>query len=106
MRSIYIRQDNWPQVFQKAKAEAFLRGYQELYEWLLKYTRLDCDGPRILPREPEWAFANWIATKPDFKPPFADFSLVIKQARSMGIKCTGASKDYLGSMHLKDYFPA
>ena len=105
MRRIYIRQANWLEVFQKAKAEAFLKGYKELYQWFHKYSQLDCDGPRIQPRKSQWAFAGKEATGLK-NPPIKDFSPIIKQARSMGIKCTGASKSYLGSMHLKDYFPA
>ncbi len=104
MRRKYIRQDNWPEVFQKAKAEAFLKGHTELYQWLNKYSKLDCNGPRIKPRKIQWAFTKDLGRSKN--PPIKDFRPIIKQARSMGIKCTAASKDYLGSMHLKDYFPA
>jgi len=95
---------NQSEVLQKARAEAFLRGYTELYEWL-QYAESTAHGT-LQPRCSAWAHSNHIGPAlvgPDFRLSQEDFSVVIQQAEAMGMPCPRANKDYLPYLDVRQY---
>ena len=104
-RTIYVRNADYPTLFNQLKQQALQVGYTELFDFLDTWCDLHQHQNRYTGNinQTKW-YSHQIDCMDNNKPyPVLPFKTITKQARDLGVKCKYASNSDVGHMNLREY---